>query len=333
LHKQDGNRELKMTLQSQRKMRIVFLGTPAIVVPVLERLLVANNQFEVVAVVSQPPTRAPRGQQTIPSPVHQKAIDSGLRTLTPEDAKSPAFIQELKEIQPDLCITAAYGQVLSEEFLAIPALGTLNIHPSLLPLYRGAAPVQRAIEDGVALTGVTIARTVRAMDAGPVVAQVRYEVDKIIKAPQLLAELFRIGAQKLVDILPEYFAGKVAIVEQDHSAATKAKKIQAEESLLHPQEQPANVLHNKVRAFSGWPGTRLKLQLGGEVSDVKILSTRVSPHSKAKTDNIIFNGEALELVCVDGSVLEILDLQAPGKRAVSARDFWNGLKSKDLRWV
>ncbi|NBW81644.1 methionyl-tRNA formyltransferase [bacterium] len=322
-----------MNPQQQKKMRIVFLGTPAIVVPVLERLLLENSAFEVVAVVSQPPTRAPRGQEMIPSPVHRKAIEAGLRALTPEDAKAAQFIEELKEIQPDLCVTAAYGQVLSEDFLVIPAFGTLNVHPSLLPLYRGAAPVQRALEDGVEVTGVTIARTVRAMDAGPIVAQVRFEVDKVIKAPQLLADLFEIGAQKLVNILPDYFAGRITIVEQDHAAATKAKKIQVEESLLHPHEHPAAVLHNKVRAFAGWPGTRLKLVLGGEVAEVKVLTTQVSPHSKAKRQDIIFNGEALELVCLDGSVLEILDLQAPGKRAVSARDFWNGLKSKELRWV
>ncbi|MFZ9520228.1 MAG: methionyl-tRNA formyltransferase [Silvanigrellaceae bacterium] len=322
-----------MNQSQNKKMRVVFLGTPAIVVPVLEILLAENTRFEVVAVVSQPPTRAPRGQQTIPSPVHQKAIDSSIPVLTPDDAKASSFIQELKEMQPDLCVTAAYGQVLSEEFLAIPAFGTLNIHPSLLPLYRGAAPVQRALENGVKVSGVTIAKTVRAMDAGPVVAQVQYQIDSAIKAPQLLAELFKIGAEKLVNILPDYFAGRVVPLEQKHEMATKARKIQVEESVLRPGEQSASTLHNKVRAFSGWPGTRLNLFFGGAVSEVKVLTTRVSPHSKAKNKDIIFNGEALELVCVDGSVLEILDLQAPGKRAVSARDFWNGLKTKDLRWV
>jgi methionyl-tRNA formyltransferase len=315
------------------RKKIVFLGTPAVVVPVLERLLAANDFFTVIAVVSQLPARAPRGQSVVPSPVHKRAAEAGIKVMTPENAKSAEFIDELRGLNPDLCVTAAYGQVLSEEFLAVPKFGTLNIHPSLLPLYRGAAPVQRALEDGVSTTGVTIARTVRAMDAGPVVDQEKYTVDDSVQAPELLAKLFEIGAEKLVRILPDYFAGRIDCRHQQHELATKAKKMLPEEGLLQPEVSGARTLHNRVRAFAGWPGTRLRIYIADEQVEVKVLKTRVSPVLKAKSGQIIFSDEGLELVCGDGSVLIITDLQAPGKRALSAREFWNGLRSKTLRWV
>lgn len=316
-----------------RKRRVVFLGTPAIVVPVLEQLLQENDLFSVVAVVSQPPTRAVRGNSTVPSPVHERALQAGIQVLTPESARDARFIEELAALDPELCVTAAYGQVLSEEFLAIPKFGTLNIHPSLLPLYRGAAPVQRALQDGVTETGVTIAQTVRAMDAGPIVSQIRYKIDEVVKAQELLSRLFLLGAEELVNILPHYFSGACQLMTQDHERATKARKMSVEEGLLSPLREPARVMHNKVRAFAGWPGTRLAVVNGEDSFEVKVVMTKVSPQIKACGREILQVADRLELVCGDGSVLEILELQAPGKRVMTARDFWNGLKIKSLRWV
>ncbi|MEY2986544.1 MAG: hypothetical protein RJB13_65 [Pseudomonadota bacterium] len=316
-----------------QKKRIVFLGTPAVVVPVLKQLNEPNPTYHVVAVVSQPPTRASRGHGIVPSPVHQYAEQESIPVLTPENAKSPEFIEALRSVEPDLCVTAAYGQVLSEEFLQIPKFGTLNIHPSMLPLFRGAAPVQRALESGVQETGVTVAQTVRAMDAGPVVAQVSYKVTEQIKAPELLAELFDIGAKELISLLPKYFSGQCSLREQDHTCATKANKISIEESVLMPAEQGARALHNKVRAFAGWPGCRLKVFHECVEIELKVIATSVSQHKKAPSNEIFFNGRFLELVCSDGTVLELLELQPPGKRAMAARDFWNGLKTKSMSWI
>lgn len=315
------------------KKRVVFLGTPSIVVPVLESLLQENEVFSVVAVVSQPASRSMRGQTLVPSPVASRALEAGIVVLTPENAKDSEFLNELRALAPDLCVTAAYGQVLSEEFLAIPPFGTLNIHPSLLPFYRGAAPVQRAIQDGVTETGVSIAQTVRAMDAGPILSQVRYTVDSVIKANELLENLFALGANELVRILPSYFAGSCAARDQDHGKATKARKISVEESLLDPQRQNALEIHNTVRAFALWPGTRLQVRQGDDSFEIKVVTTRVLPQKKANRGEILLEADGLELVCGDGSVLEILELQAPGKRVMRARDFWNGLKLKSMRWA
>jgi len=145
--------------------------------------------------------------------------------------------------------------------------------------------------------------------------------------------LFVLGADELVRLLPDYFAGGIAPQEQQHEQATKARKIKIEESLLTPSAQGARALHNKVRAFAGWPSTRLSVASGEESFEVKVVTTRVSPQIKAARFEIFLEADGLELVCQDGSVLNILELQAPGKRVMTARDFWNGLRTKSLRWV
>jgi methionyl-tRNA formyltransferase len=164
------------TASSRAPKRVVFLGTPPVAARSLELLLAKSRSggadFEVAAVVSQPPSRSGRKMKLTPSPVASLAEAEGLRLLTPPSAKDEGFLQELAALRPDLCVTAAYGCFLPQRFLDIPERGTLNIHPSLLPLYRGAAPVQRCLEAGDAVTGVSVAFTVLAMDSGPILRQV-----------------------------------------------------------------------------------------------------------------------------------------------------------------
>jgi methionyl-tRNA formyltransferase len=157
--------------------RVVFLGTPSVAAHCLETILNSAEKsnvacgFECVAVVSQPPARVGRQRQVQPSPTHLMADANGIPVFTPVSAKDEAFLQQMNELQPDLCITAAYGQFLPRKFLAIPKYGTLNIHPSLLPKFRGAAPIQRSIQADEGELGVSVAMTVLKMDAGPVVTQ------------------------------------------------------------------------------------------------------------------------------------------------------------------
>ncbi|KAI9085513.1 hypothetical protein K1719_032356 [Acacia pycnantha] len=267
---------------SSKKKSFVFLGSPQVLslsvrrvsrffclrqclnwkvsATVLDSLFNASSAsdslFEVAAIVTQPPARRDRGKKLLPSPLAKFALDR------------------------------AYGNILPSKFLNIPPLGTVNIHPSLLPLYRGAAPVQRALQDGVKETGVSLVFTVRELDAGPIIANERFEVDDQIKAPDLLSQLFSeggissqsslfyiIGASSLflylflpliskllVRKLPSLFDGSanVKAQPQDHNKATLAPQISPEESWLS-FDQEALVLHNKVRAFAGWPGTRAKV--------------------------------------------------------------------------
>ncbi|CAI0548239.1 unnamed protein product [Linum tenue] len=333
---------------SSQKKPLVFLGSPEVSATVLDSLFNASSKpdstFEVAAIVTQPPARRGRGKKLMPSPVAQHALDRGFPSdliFTPERAGEEAFLHSLKALQPDLCVTAAYGNILPTKFLNIPSMGTVNIHPSLLPLYRGAAPVQRALQDGVKETGVSLAFTIRALDAGPIIASKTLEVDDHIKAPELLDLLFSEGTKLLIHELPSLFDGaaKEKAEPQDDSKATLAPKITPEESWLCFDEE-ASVLHNKVRAFAGWPGTRAKVIVIGtkndqDILDLKVITTRVSSHRNHVTeeDEITFANGALVFPCARSSGLEVLEVQPPGKKVMPAAAFWNGLRGQKLKIV
>ncbi|KAM1011896.1 hypothetical protein EV1_046675 [Malus domestica] len=333
---------------ASNKKPLVFLGSPQVSSTVLDALLnastAADSLFEVAAIVTQPPSRKSRGKKLMPSPLAQHALDRGFPSnliFTPERAGEDVFLSDLRALQPQLCITAAYGNILPTKFLNIPTLGTVNIHPSLLPLYRGAAPVQRALQDGVNETGVSLAFTVRALDAGPVIACERMEIDDQIKAPDLLALLFNEGSKLLINELPSILDGsaKVKARPQDDSKATLAPKIAPEESWLS-FDQEASVLHNKVRAFAGWPGTRAKVVIidnktGQEnIMEFKIMTTKVCSQSNVQVNQAVeisFIKPALVFPCGRGTALEVLEVQIPGKKAISAAAFWNGLRGQKLK--
>lgn len=333
---------------ASNKKPLVFLGSPQVSATVLDALLNASTApdslFEVAAIVTQPPSRKSRGKKLMPSPLAQHALDRGFPSnliFTPERAGEDVFLSNLRDLQPELCITAAYGNILPSKFLNIPTSGTVNIHPSLLPLYRGAAPVQRSLQDGVKETGVSLAFTVRALDAGPVIARKRMEIEDQIKAPELLDLLFYEGSKLLIRELPSIFDGsaKVKAQPQDDSKATLAPKIASEESWLSFDEE-APVLHNKVRAFAGWPGTRAKVVIvdnksgQDKITELKIITTKVCSRSNIQVnqaDEITFIKPALVFPCGGGTALEVLEIQLPGKKVMSAAAFWNGVRGQKLK--
>ncbi|GAA0148646.1 RNA processing factor [Lithospermum erythrorhizon] len=300
--------------------------------------------FQVAAIVTQPPSARDRGRKVRPSPVAEHALERGFPSdliFTPLKAGEEIFISNFTALEPELCITAAYGNILPTKFLQIPPLGTVNIHPSLLPLYRGAAPVQRALQDGVKETGVSVAYTVRQLDAGPVIACEGVEIDDQVKAPELLELLFVQGSKLLIRELPSIFDGsaRVKAQAQDDKKATLAPKINPEESWLSFDEE-AKILHNKVRAFAGWPGTRAKVRVfdpkSGQHSilELKIITTRVfggNVAQGAEADDVLFSKGSLVFPCGEGTSLEVLELQLPGKKAVYAAAFWNGLRGQKLK--
>ncbi len=284
-----------------------------------------------------------------PTPVATLADERELPLLTPETAKNDTFLSELAALRPDLCVTAAYGCFLPQRFLDLPRLGTLNIHPSLLPLYRGAAPLQRTLEAGDAVAGVTVAFTVLAMDAGPVLRQEVRPLAGDEQEPALLEELFDRGTELLLDALPSVWDGSCARVleEQDESRATKAPKLRASDAELRLEAESAARLHNKVRAYAGWPGTWCRLRIGDdEPVRAKLGMTRVGRGGGGMegggegTDgggerrvSLTRGGDALRLVCGDGSVLEVLKLTMPGRKPVDAKSWWNGLNGREAVWV
>ncbi|KAG2484615.1 hypothetical protein HYH03_016569 [Edaphochlamys debaryana] len=335
-----------------KKHKVVFLGTPEVAAGVLGRLLEASrhpdSSFEVALVVSQPGKPRGRGNRAVaqPSPVEALAREQGLTDdaiTCPAKANEPAFLERLIALQPDLAVTAAYGNMLPQRFLDIPRYGTLNVHPSLLPRYRGAAPVQRAVEDGVPETGVSVAFTVLACDAGPVLAQQRVAVGPDEQAPELLTRLFGLGTELLLQRLPDVWAGRAQAlaVAQDEAQVLHAAKLRREESQLDFASTPAHVLHNRVRAFAGWPGTSGTFLVTDEASgasesiDVKIIKTRApsasTPAASAPAGReVVWEGDAMRVPCASGSVLEVLQVQPPTKKAMAARDFRNGLRGKKL---
>lgn len=332
---------------TKKKKPLVLLGAPHVSAIVLEALLNAStcpdSSFEVAAIVTQPAARRDRGKKLSLSPLASHALQRGFSPdliFSPLRAGDDTFLSNLKALQPHLCITAAYGNILPTDFLHIPSFGTVNIHPSLLPLYRGAAPVQRALQDGVKETGVSLAFTVRALDAGPVIATETIQVDDQIKAPDLLELLFHKGSKLLIGELPSILDGsaRVKAQPQDDSKATLAPKINPDESWLF-FDQEASVLHNKVRAFSGWPGTRarvLVVEKNGQQKtlEIKIITTRVRSHESVQfdeADDIAFVEGALVFPCGRGTTLEVLEVQLPGKKVVNSAAFWNGLRGQKLK--
>lgn len=332
-------------LEDTRK-RVVFLGTPDVAATVLKDLIEASHHtdtWNIEAVVTQPGRPKGRRNKGVPqpSPVFECAISQGIpedMIFCPVKANESEFISRMTELSPDLCVTAAYGNYLPTAFLDIPRYGTLNIHPSLLPLYRGAAPVQRSLEDGVEKTGVTVLYTVKEMDAGPIVAQTEYTVPEDMQAPELLQTLFKLGTESLVHCLPMVWDGSIVPQEQDHSIATHAAKMDRTEGSLDFSNSSALACHNKVRAFAGWPGTyhsfrSIKNNTGDEdLVDIKILETRVYKGDLSWEDEdtkVVYNGkDAMMIKCGDGSVLEIVKLQYPGKKPADARSFNNGLSGR-----
>ena len=327
--------------------RVVFLGTPDVAATSLQLLSDAaaakTHDFELVAVVSQPPAPAGRNKKLTPSPVHVLAEQLKLPLLTPETAKDEAFLSQLEALQPDLCITAAYGNFLPKRFLSIPKLGTLNIHPSLLPKYRGAAPVQRCLESGDAVSGVSVAETVLKMDAGPIVRQITVPLSGDEKAPDFLQQMFKLGTSALLEALPAYFAGTGPKQAQDDSQASAAPKLSVAEARVDFARMGAREVHNKCRAFAGWPGTWTALSLGGAPAErFKIVTTVLlapQPGSWAQGQTAAVElvkeggGDVLRVVCGDGSVLGIAELQPPSKKAMPAKAFVNGLRGASIAWA
>jgi len=331
------------------KKRVVFLGTPEVAATTLRKLHEDSiGKYEIVTVITQPPKRRRRKGKAEPSPVGKAAEELGLPILSPEKANDKEFLDCLEnEIKPDLFITAAYGQYLPKRFLATPSLGTVNIHPSLLPRWRGASPVQRSLEAGDNPVGVTVLYTVSKMDAGPIIAQKEETIDDVnsedATATKVLPWLFDIGTDLLIEKMPDILSGKMTFdtgEPQDEDLVVQASMIDSSEAEMKPWEETATELHNRLRGFSMWPGAFMYLEVG-EGSDpvkYKILETRLlDEKAEDGPTDAVERGpskkDGIRLVCYDGSVLEINRLQPATKKPVDALSFINGLQGRTVRYV
>lgn len=314
-------------------MRIVFLGSPAAVVPILHTLLEAGpaKGHQLIGVVSQPAKPAGRSGSIQDPPVAIWAKQCSIPLLQPESARDEAFLESVRAWAPDVCLTAAYGQILNEAFLSIPQRATINIHPSLLPAYRGAIPVQAALLSGAAETGVSILFTVKKLDAGALICQRRFGIAAEETADQLLGRLFIEGAPMIFEALDLLKDPDFVGTPQDDSQVSHCRKITKEEGEVNWAE-PGRQIFNRFRAYQPWPGCFSFL--GEKRVSFLDMSLPKADQTRAGKMNapgsFFFNkaSKAIEACTGDGSVLISRLLPASGK-AQDAASFWNGLKSKE----
>lgn len=304
-------------------VRVCFLGTPDFAKTHLEALL-KDEHYEVVGVVTQPDRPAGRKMQLTPSPVKVLALENNIPVLTPENLrKEPDALEQIKAWKAEVAVVVAFGQILPQVFLDSFQFGAVNVHGSLLPKWRGAAPIQRSIEAGDAVTGVALQKMVYKLDAGAVIGERKVELDEKINATELYNRLAVLGCDLLHVDLMDYVRGNLAPREQDESQMTLAPKISKEESLLNFNE-PAKKLHNKVRAFSMGPGTYVMFQ----GKRLKVIESFYSNEESNQTAGAIFEaGPSLKIQTGEG-VLELLTVQPESKSKMAAGDF---LKSVSLK--
>ena len=305
-------------------MRVLFWGTPEFAAPALRALL--GEGFEVVGVVTQPDR--PRGRSRsslVPSPIKQIAIEESIPVLQPEQPRGDEFVQSLRALDPDVSVVVAYGEILTRDVIDLPRLGTLNIHASLLPEWRGAAPIQAAIRAGQTRTGVTIMRMVVRLDAGPILLQVPTPIAHDETYGELQLRLSELGALALIEALSLLDIGQIVERPQDESLATFAPKIERDDARID-WTQPAAAIASAVRAFDPKPGALTTL----DGVEVKLFGARAAtldigpgqPFPPAGTVLAIDGAGAL-VACGDG-VVRITDAQLAGKRRLSLGELARG---------
>lgn len=297
-------------------MRVLFLGTPSFATMPLRRLLEAGH--EVVAAVTQPDRPAGRSRTPQAPPVKQAALERDVPVLQPETLRESNVIAQLRDLRPDVGVVAAYGEILRRAVLDIPPLGYLNIHPSLLPLYRGPAPVAEAIRNGDSVTGVSVMLLERAMDAGPILAQATVPLNTDARTGPLTDHLFALGSDLLVGVLPLYAAGELVPTPQDHERATFTGMLSREDGRLDWTRGAAE-LERMVRAYDPWPGT---WTMFGE-QPLKVLAADVVARDHDAPAGTVLPDDDL-VVAAGGDALRLNTVQPAGKRPMAGGDWKRG---------
>lgn len=307
-------------------MRIVFMGTPDFAIPSLEVLL--NNNYQIQAVVTAPDEPKGRGYRIFPPPVKVFALEHNLKVLQPENLKDEKFIAELKNLSPELIVVVAF-RILPKEVFTIPPLGTINLHASLLPKYRGAAPINWAIINGETETGVTTFFINEKVDTGNIILQRKVEIDPDETAGELHDKLAIVGAEVLLETIKLIESGNIVIIPQDNSLATSAPKIRKEMCQINWLEKGAQQIHNFVRGLSPQPGafTFLNKKIV-KIYRTKLVSPDELPIQDIKPGQIIIdeNKGNMYVICADLKPIQILELQLEGRKKLNAFEFLKGFR-------
>ncbi|MFD2179112.1 methionyl-tRNA formyltransferase [Veronia pacifica] len=300
-----------------QSLKIVFAGTPDFAASHLAALL--SSHHEVVAVYTQPDRPAGRGKKLMPSAVKSLALEHNLPVYQPASLKNEEAQQELATIEADIMVVVAYGLILPKAVLDTPRLGCINVHGSILPKWRGAAPIQRAVWAGDKETGVTIMQMDEGLDTGDMLKITRVDIDPQETSASLYQRLADIGPQSLVECLDDIAAGKAEAVKQDDALATHAKKLSKQEARIDWQMSAVEI-ERCIRAFNSWPMSYVTI---GE-HNVKVWSAKVTDTETEKAPGTIIavSKHGIEVATADG-VLSLTSLQPPGKKAMSAADILN----------
>jgi methionyl-tRNA formyltransferase len=297
-------------------MRIVFAGTPDFSVPILQSLL--NSKHSVVGVYSQPDRPAGRGRKLVPGPVKQLALQHSVPVFQPLSLKNADAQRELAELKPDLMVVVAYGLILPQAVLDLPGRGCVNLHASLLPRWRGAAPVQRAILAGDNESGVCLMQMEAGLDSGPVLAEVRTDISSADTAGTLHDRLSQLAAELLAVYLDDLEQGNLEPRIQDEALVTYAGKLDKSESAIDWQ-QDATYLERQVKAFNPWPVAQTRY----DNKAMRIWNARAIDGSAGTPGSVVAAGkQGIDVACGNGC-LRLLEIQMPGAKRLGAADFLN----------
>ncbi len=300
-------------------MRVIFLGTPLFAVPSLEVLV--SSGYQVVAVFTQPDRPKGRGNQVAESPIKIAARTLGLPLYQPERIRRPEAVEQLRSLTADLMVVVGYGQIIPQSIIDLPRYGILNVHASLLPKYRGAAPIQWAIAHGEEQTGVTIMQIDAGLDTGDMLLKVSCEIRPDETAPELGGRLATMGAGLLIQAIEQIQAGHVHREKQDDSQATLAPILKREDGRID-WRRPAQQTYNRLRSFDPWPGAYTTFR-GQPLAIVRAL-----PQGDASLEagRVEIEKRRLLVGCGENTVLELLEVQPSGKKRMLAEAFINGYK-------
>ena len=297
-------------------MRVVFMGTPDIAATCLKKILA--DGFDVVGVYTQPDRPKGRGMKLVASPVKEVAVAAGIPVFQPENFREEETVEQLRALQPDICAVVAYGRILPQKVLDVPKYGCINIHASLLPKYRGSAPYQWAVLDGLTETGVTAMYLTREMDAGDIIDVSKTPIGENETAGELLNHLAVLGAELLSRTLTRFESGKVPATPQDALGVSYAPML---DKSMCPIDwtKTAQQVHNHVRGLHPWPVATMELQ--GKT--FKVHATRVVEGSGKPGEILGLTKTGLRIACGEGAV-EIISLQAEGGKRMAAPDYFRG---------
>ena len=319
-----------MTDSSPRSLRVAYMGTPEFAVPTLEALLASRH--EVVGVFTNPDRRSGRGKKVHPSPVKAAALAAGVPVYQPRRVRgNEEALETLRSWKPDITVVAAYGQILPVDVLEVAPMGSLNVHASLLPKYRGAAPINWCIVRGETVTGITIMQMEAGLDTGPMLLTEEVAITPEMTSSELHDLLSPMGGPMVLRTIDGLLDGSITPQVQDHDAATWAPMIKKEDGAVD-FGGTARQVADHIRGFNPWPGAyalhKTALDSDDEPSRVKLHLARVvedAPTGGQPGEVLEASGDTLIVACGEGAVA-MLELQAPGKRAMGTRDFMNGFK-------